>query len=268
VAADRQTLGFRIHLIAQYERATEDDKVVPLLQLAGVLSQEPLESWLLVELQPRAARWLENLEAEVDISAEELYHKLPPLYSIFVPAETESRTARLREKAIEALMHMGKESAALRILREMSDPPAKLIAQCHEGMGELTTAAEEYLRAGSPGDALRCYRQIPDFNKTIDLVETLGEHPARESLLWLRRVRDLASERPAEFPKVILPPEKKLLEEILETSLGASRKKPAAKKAATPKKAIGTRAAAKKTAPKAAAKSADRPRKPSPRAPC
>jgi hypothetical protein len=161
VAANRQTLSFLIHLIAQYERATEKDKVVPLLQLAGVLSREPLESWLLVELQPRAARWLESLEAEVDISAEELYQKLPPLYSIFVPAGAESRTARLREKAIKALMHMGHEKAALRILQEMPDPPAKLIAQCHEGMGELATAAEQYLRAGIPGTRCAATARFP-----------------------------------------------------------------------------------------------------------
>jgi hypothetical protein len=80
-------------------------------------------------------------------------------------------------------------------------------------------------------------------------------------------MRDLASERPAEFPKVILPAEKKLLEEILETSLGDSRKKPAAKKATTPRKASGTKAAAKKTTPKPAEKPAGKPRKPSPRAP-
>lgn len=32
------------------------------------------------------------------------------------------RTARLREKAIAALMRMGQEKAALRILREMPEP--------------------------------------------------------------------------------------------------------------------------------------------------
>jgi hypothetical protein len=105
-------------------------------------------------------------------------------------------------------------------------------------MGELAAAAEEYLRAGIPGDALRCYLQIPDFDKTIEPVETLGEHPLQESLVWLRRMRDLASERPAEFPKMILPAEKKLFEE--------RRRKTAAKSAERP---------------------ACKPRKPSPRAP-
>ncbi|HLI83331.1 MAG TPA: hypothetical protein VKV17_05400 [Bryobacteraceae bacterium] len=256
VAADRSTLSFLIHVIAQYERATEADKVIPLLKLAELLSHEPLESWMLVELQPRAARWLEALEAEVPISAEQLYESLPPLYSIFVPAEAAERTARLRERAIEALMKMGNQKAALRILREMPDAPVKLIAECHEGMGELATAAEEYLRAGRPADALRCYRLIPDFDKALGLVETLGDHPARESLLWVRRMRDLAGERPAEFHKLILPTEKKVLEGILETSLGATRKKPATKRAGAPRKtaaakkaAAGARPAAKRQGP-------------------
>ena len=40
-----------------------------------------------------------------------------------------------------------------------------------------------------------------------------------------------AEARPAEFSKVVLPQEKKLLEQVLEASLGVSRKKSAAKRA-------------------------------------
>ena len=50
-------------------------------------------------------------------------------------------------------------------------------------------------------------------------------------------MQNLASRRPAEFTKVMTPPEKKLLEAILEQSLGIARKKPAARKAAAKKKA-------------------------------
>ena len=50
-------------------------------------------------------------------------------------------------------------------------------------------------------------------------------------------MRDLAAERPAEFNKTILPAEKKLLEQVLETALGVSRKKsPARRTAAAPRK--------------------------------
>jgi hypothetical protein len=50
-------------------------------------------------------------------------------------------------------------------------------------------------------------------------------------------MQKLASRRPAEFAKVMTPAEKKLLESILEQSLGITRKKPAVRKAAAKKKA-------------------------------
>jgi len=127
----------------------------------------------------------------------------------------------------------------------MPNPNPRLVAECQEGIGDLEKAAAGYLQAGSPQDALRCYRSIPDFDKTLELLDSVGHHPARESLLWLRQVRDLANRRPAEFPKVILPAEKKLLEDVLEASLGVARRKPAAKR---------TKSAAKKTPAKKAPK--------------
>jgi hypothetical protein len=60
-------------------------------------------------------------------------------------------------------------------------------------------------------------------------------------------MRKLAEQRPAEFNKVILPGEKQLLEGVLETALGTTRKKPAARKAAA-KKAAPKKAVAKKAA--------------------
>ena len=57
--------------------------------------------------------------------------------------------------------------------------------------------------------------------------------------------------RPDKFNRVILPEEKKLLESLLEQSLGVERKKPAVKKATT-KKAASKKAAPKKTAPEKA----------------
>jgi hypothetical protein len=122
-------------------------------------------------------------------------------------------------------------------VNQTAHPDPKLIAACHEGMGHLEEAAARFLEAGSPSDALRCYRRIPNFDKSLELLATLPDHPARESLEWLRRMRDLAAERPVDFTKQVLPEEKKLLESLLESSLGASRKKPAAKKPAAKKKA-------------------------------
>ena len=131
-------------------------------------------------------------------------------------------------------MRMKAYASALRILERAPGAGPKLIAECREGLGELEQAAVEYLKAGSPQDALRCFRLIPDFDKSLELLEAVGKHPARDSLLWLRQMRDLAARRPAEFQKTILPAEKKLLEEVLQTALGVSRKKPAARRAKAP----------------------------------
>jgi hypothetical protein len=69
----------------------------------------------------------------------------------------------------------------------------------------------------------------------------MPDHPARASMVWLRRMRDLAAERPPEFSKTILPGEKKVLEQILEASLGATRKKAGPKAAPKAKKPAAKR---------------------------
>jgi tetratricopeptide (TPR) repeat protein len=240
--AFRQNLGILINHIASHERNFGDDKLSTMLPLAASLKEHrtEVESWLLLELQPRAAGWMQLLEDRVDAMPEIIHPLLPPLYDLFTPLEAAERTARLRERALRALLRSGAFAPALKMLRETPDADPKLLAHCHEGLGELEQAAAEYLRAASPQDALRCYRGIPDFDKALELVDRLGQHPSKESLLWIRRMRDLAGERPPEFGKVIFPAEKKLLQQILETSLGASRKKAvrtaAAKKPAAPRK--------------------------------
>lgn len=239
VSARLPALGTVIASIAAHERNYGSDKLSTLVQLASTLNahRTAIEPWLAVELQSRSSVWLRVLEDQVDLLPTMAADLLPPLYSLFAAPDAESRSARVRERSLRALLYMQAYGPALKMLGEMAGADPKLLAECHEGLGELETAATEYLRADSPQDALRCYRKIPDFDKTLQLVERLGDHPARESLLWLRRMRDLAAERPSEFTKVILPAEKKLLEQVLELSLGASRKKAATKKTTVKKTA-------------------------------
>jgi len=247
-AAGRMALSSLIMSIGLHERERSASLKTPgILQLASALGQyrNDIEPWLLQELQPRSAEWLQQLEDQVDSIPGVTVELLPGLYSLFDPLEAGARTARLHERAIRALMKLNAHESALRILMAMPNPNPRLVAECQEGIGDLEKAAAGYLQAGSPQDALRCYRSIPDFDKTLELLDSVGHHPARESLLWLRQVRDLANRRPAEFPKVILPAEKKLLEDVLEASLGVARRKPAAKR---------TKSAAKKTPAKKAPK--------------
>ena len=63
----------------------------------------------------------------------------------------------------------------------------------------------------------------------------------------MSRLQTLVGERPEKFTKVVTAAEKKLLEELLERSLGVPRRKPVRTKAAGTKKA-----APKKRAPKKA----------------
>ncbi len=230
--AERPRLATLITSIGEHERNYGSEKLQLLIRLASAVARysKEVEPWLLVELQPRGAGWLRTLEEQIDTLPDMVLELALPLYQLFVPLEAAQRAERLREKAIRALMRMRAYDTALKILQQAPGADPKLIAECREGLGELELGAEEYLKAGSPRDALRCYRQIPDFDKSLQLLESVGKDPARESLLWLRRMRDLAAERPGDFQKVILPAEKKLLEEVLQTALGVSRKKPAVKR--------------------------------------
>jgi hypothetical protein len=238
--AGRQGLADLLGIVGLWARNFSEDRSAAVYSVASAIrrGEKEVDNWLAAELEPCAAEWIRLLEGQADKVPTMVYLDLPVLYRLFLPAKAEERTARLRDKAIRGYLEMRDYGEALRLVHEMAHPDAKLIAACHEGMGELELAAGEFLKTGSPSDALRCYRRIPDFDKTLDLLKTMPDHPARESLEWLRRMRDLAAERPPEFGKQVLPEEKKLLEHVLEASLGASRKKPAAKKkaAAAPRK--------------------------------
>jgi hypothetical protein len=244
-SASRKSLADLLMAVGAWARDFSDDKstMIRLLTHAIQRFEKEFDPWLVTELQPSSAEWIRSLEEDIDTLPTLVYEDVPVLYRLFLPGEADERIARLRDQAIHGYLAMRDYGRALGLVRETAHPDPKLIAACHEGMGQLEQAAAEYLEAGSPADALRCYRRMPNFDKTLELLAAVPDHPARESLEWLRRMRDLAAERPPDFNKQVLPEEKKLLEDLLEASLGASRKKPAAKKTAAPKK----KAAAKKT---------------------
>jgi hypothetical protein len=73
------------------------------------------------------------------------------------------------------------------------------------------------------------------------LNEMGGEHPAAGSLQWISEMQKLVEKRPDKFTKMVTPAEKKLLEEILERSLGVTRRRPAPRKAAAKKKTAAPR---------------------------
>ncbi len=90
---------------------------------------------------------------------------------------------------------------------------------------------------GSRDKALKCYRAVPDFAAAVSLIRQMEGHPARPSLEWLAELDAVLARRPESFNRVMTPPEKKLLEGMLERGLGVQRKKPAVKTKPGPKAA-------------------------------
>jgi hypothetical protein len=198
-----------------------------------------LEPWLILEIEPRAKAWLDELElaAGSGTNARLLLRMLPQFYKILNLADSDARLKRLQQRSLSSLMKDKAWADALELLRDLPDRRPREEAACHEGLRSFEAAAEAFLAAGDRREALVCFRKIPDFERTLALLDEIGEHPAADSLRWVRDMQKLAGQRPPEFARVMTPSEKKLLEAILEQSLGVTRKKPAARKTAAAKKA-------------------------------
>lgn len=242
-AAGKPRLSFIVNAVGNTQRAVGADRLQALANMAESFTRgkDELEPWVLVEIGPRMQQWVDDLEAGLfnGNNAAILYPLMPGFYDAIGLPDRNARVARLKQKTIQLLIRDKQWRPALTLAREDDQP--KLEAQCHEGLEDFKSAGDCHRRAGDLKEALRCYRTVPDFDASLELIRELKDHPAAESLEWLARMRDLAAQRPEKFNRVIQPSEKKLLEELLERSLGATRKKAAAKKAAkktaAPKKA-------------------------------
>ncbi len=247
--AGRPGLSTVLTAIGRVQRATGDGHLNALLDLAESLPKKlgEMEAWIRVEIDARSKGWVEELEAQVVNShnAVLLTSVLPPFYEALDLPDRVVRTQRLQQRAIQLLIKNHRFEPALEILQGLPERQAKLEAVCHEGVGDFRKAAECHREQGNLKEALANYRSIPDFEAALQLVEEIGDHPAAESLRWLAEMRALAGKRPEKFGKVVLPSEKKLLEELLERSLGVNRKKPAVKKVAVKKASPPGKRAAK-----------------------
>jgi hypothetical protein len=246
-------LGMIISLIGNLHRSPPASRLHLLGELAQrfVHYRDEITPWLLVEIAAVSDQWVNELESGLvnGHNASILLSILPPFYEILGVAGSEERIQRLRQKSLQFLMQDKHFAEALKLLQSLEPKQPRLEALCHEGLGDFRLAAECYRSMGEMKEALRCYRSIPDLHAALETVREIGNHPAAESLEWIARLEKVIAERPDKFNRAILPAEKKLLESLLEQSLGVTRKKPAAKKA-TAKKATPKKAAPKKTAPK------------------
>jgi tetratricopeptide (TPR) repeat protein len=200
-----------------------------------------------VELMPRAGAWLDELDRHLEAGDNPvLAHQiLPPFFDAIGFPDAQARKDRLARRSVQILMSHGRYSAALLILQHLPGANPRLIAECYEQTGQLAKAAEIYLEQGERDKALKCYRSAPDFASALNLVRQMENHAAKPSLEWLAELEAVLARRPDNFSRVMTPPEKKLLESLLERGLGVQRKKAPAKKADAKK--AGAKSAEKTT---------------------
>ncbi len=252
--ARRLGLAAVIRDIGRVHHAAGPERVGRLGDLAQTLPryQSEVEPWLLVEVGPKAEMWTGDLERAMHVghNASVLVNILPPFYGALGMAGSAARGDTLRQRALQFMMKEKQYGEALGVLRKLPERQPKLEAACHEGLGDFRAAAGCYREAGGLKEALQCYRSIPDFDTSLALLRELGDHPAAASLEWVARMRTLVEERPEKFGKVMTTAEKKILEELLERSLGVTRRKPAAKKVATKKASTPRKRAPYRPAPR------------------
>ncbi|HWF09584.1 MAG TPA: hypothetical protein VG297_14035 [Bryobacteraceae bacterium] len=246
------------------ERSSGTDRlntVASTIQTVTSASEE-LPSWLIVEIAPRADAWLAELDRHIEAgdNAVTANFILPPFFDVMGMPDAGARKERLAQRAVKILMKGRKYVQALGVLDRLPQTAAnlKLAAECCEESGQFEKAAAKYAELGDKEKALRCFRSAADFDAALGLVRQMEGHPARESLEWLAELNTMLARRPENFNRVMTPPEKKLLESMLERGLGVQRKKPAPRKA-TAKKTETAKTEAKKPAPRKRARAAEPP---------
>jgi tetratricopeptide (TPR) repeat protein len=210
-------------------------------------AREELPGWFIVEITPRAQYWLDEMDRHLEAGDNPVTSQkiLPPFFDALGLPDAQARKDRLAQRAVQILMKGRKYAQALSVLEQLPEPRPKLLAECYEETGRFAQAASIYLELGDRERALKCYRSVPDFAASLDLIRQMEGHAAQPSLEWLAELDGLVARRPDNFNRVMTAPEKSLLEAMLERGLGVQRKKPAPKKAAT-KKTVTKKAVAKK----------------------
>ncbi len=217
--------------------------------------------WFLTEIQPRLRGWVEQLEssATVGYNATLLFPILQGFYEAVRLPDAAERVRTLREKTLQTLVKAKRYSDALALVRisprgESSPSERKLEATCLEKTSAFGEAAKLYRELGDLENAVDCYRQIPDVESAYELMRQVPGNTARESYDWMMQVREVFARRPANFNRVMLGPEKKALEALLEQGLGVQKKVAVKKTASATKKKAPTSPAAATAAKRAARK--------------
>jgi hypothetical protein len=203
---------------------------IRLVQL-GQEHPEQFEPWFAMQLAAHAPQILQNLEKGLaePMDAAAVMAVLPGAYKMYGVPDAEQRVDRHRREAVALLMRAHLFQMAMPLIEQDKNAPPSLKAICLEGMGRHLEAAEIFRAGGDLKDALRNYRSIPDFEKSLALLKEIGgEQAAAESLEWITKLQKVLEKRPANLARTATAAEKKFLITLFEAQLDGPRaKKPA-----------------------------------------
>ncbi len=230
IAARKKGLAEVIADVERVQRRPQERLVaIGFLMQTMIRCKPELESWLMVAISGHVNGWIEEMEAAIPTgdNASIVPKFLPDFFDVVQLPDAQRRRRKLYERSIQQLIRKGSHARALEILTQLPERNLQQEGVCYRALGQLEKAAELSRQSGDLAGALACYREIPDFDKAFDLIRQLADHPAAGAYHWLSRLKDLIAERPADFQKLTTQAEKKLLEEMLESALGISKRKPA-----------------------------------------
>ena len=234
-SARKFLLANAMHAIGVVDRGNRVEHLNHIGNVVQLISEarEELPAWFIVEVTGRADVWLEEMDRNLEAGDNPLLAQrmLPPFFDALRLPDAPGRKDRLAQRCVQILMKSRRYPQALTIIQSLPEAKPKLAAECYEGSGQFDKAAAIYLQLGDREKALKCFRSAPDFESALKLVRQMEAHPARAPLEWLGELDALLARRPENFNRAMTPPEKKLLEAMLERGLGVQRKKPAVKKA-------------------------------------
>ena len=140
-SAGKFLLANAIQTIGAAEQAQGQDR----LNRIGIAIQEitrarpELPAWLIVEITPRAAFWLDELDRHLEAGDNPIFAQeiLPPFFDALGMPDAQTRKDRLAQRSVQILMKGRRHAQALAILERLPEANPRLAAELHPDIRSL-----------------------------------------------------------------------------------------------------------------------------------
>lgn len=113
-------------------------------------------------------------------------------------------------KWAQQLMERRNFKEALMVISEVTSRNYEIEGGCYRSLRNLRAAAVVYEEGGLLESALKCLREIPDIDASIEMAGRMG-HPSLQVLTWLKSSREVLFNRPENVLDIITDEETNLL---------------------------------------------------------